>query len=119
VGVGRMNGGGGLGPVGASRRRLEPEQSEVYERFFGCPVRFHAEENAFVLSAPDADRPLPSANRQLAAVFDRMLAEQLGRLDTSDVVSRCRAEVLQHLESGEMTEEDMAKRLHMSRRPLQ
>jgi len=115
----RMNAGAALRPVAASLRRIKPEQSEVYEGFFGCPVRFRAEENAFVLSAQDVDRPLPSANRQLAAVFDRMLTEQLGRLDTSDVVSRCRAEVLQHLESGEMTEEDMAKRMHMSRRTLQ
>jgi AraC-like DNA-binding protein len=115
----RMNAGAALRPIAASLRRLKPEESEVYERFFGCPVRFHAEENAIVLSVQDTDRPLPSANKQLAAVFDRMLAEQLGRLDTSDVVSRCRAEVLQHLESGEMTEEDMAKRLHMSRRTLQ
>src|SRR5262245_6169083 len=60
----RMNAGAALRPVAASLRRLEPEESEVYERFFGCPVRFHAEENAFVLSAPDADRPLPSANRR-------------------------------------------------------
>jgi len=52
-------------------------------------------------------------------VFDRMLAEELSRLDKSDVVSRCRAEVLQHIESGEMTEQDMAKQLHMSRRTLQ
>jgi len=115
----RMNAGAALRPVAASLRRPEPEQSEVYERFFGCPVRFRAGEDAFVLSAKDADRPLPSANRQLAAVFDRMLTEELGRLDSSDVVSRCRAEVLRNLESGEMTEEDMAKRLHMSRRTLQ
>ena len=115
----RMNAGAAWRPVAASLRRLEPEESDVYERFFGCQVRFGAEENAFVVSAQDADRPLPSANKRLAAVFDRMLAEELGRLDTSDVVSRCRAEVLQHLESGEMTEEDMAKRLHMSRRTLQ
>src|SRR5262245_31784795 len=115
----RMNAGAALRPVAVSLRRLEPEESAVYERFFGCQVRFRAEENALVLSAQDADRPLPSANRQLAAVFDKMLAEELGRLDRADVVSRCRAEVLQHLESGEMTEEDMAKRLHMSRRTLQ
>jgi len=115
----RMNAGAALRPVAASLCRPRPEQSEVYERFFGCAVRFRAEEDAFVLSARDADRPLPSANRQLAAVFDRMLTEELGRLDRSDVVSRCRAEVLQHLESGEMTEHDMAKRLHMSRRTLQ
>src|SRR5262245_12769907 len=95
----RMNAGAALRPVAASLRRLEPEEGQAYQRFFGCPVRFGAEENAFVLSAQDADRPLPSANRQLAVVFDRMLTEELARLDKSDVISRCRAEVLQHLES--------------------
>ena len=87
--------------------------------FFGCPVQFGAEENAFVLSAKDADRPLPSANRQLAATFDKMLTEELARLDKSDVVSRCRAAVLEHLSSGEGTAEDTAKQLHMSPRTLQ
>jgi AraC-like DNA-binding protein len=115
----RMNAGAALRPVAASLRRPKPQQSEIYERFFGCAVRFRSEENAFLLSARDADRLLPSANKQLAAMFDKLLTEALGRLDRSDVVSRCRAEVLQHLESGEMAEEDMAKRLHMSRRTLQ
>jgi AraC-like DNA-binding protein len=72
-----------------------------------------------VLSARDADRPLPSANRQLAAVFDRMLTEELARLDKSDVVARARAAVLEHLSSGEGTEEETAKQLHMSPRTLQ
>ena len=69
-------------------RRKKPDATDAYERFFGCKVRFDAEENAFVLSPKDADRPLPSANRQLAAVFDKMLAEELARIDKSDVVSR-------------------------------
>src|SRR4029077_2642033 len=81
--------------------------------------RFSAEESAFVLSAKDADRLLPSANRQLAATFDRMLAEELARLDKADVVSRCRAAVLGHLSSGEGTEEETARDLHMSPRTLQ
>jgi AraC-like DNA-binding protein len=115
----RMNAGAALRPVAATLRRRKPEQSEAYERFFGCPVGFGADEDAFVLSPQDADRPLPSSNGQLAAVFDRMLTEELARLDKSDVVTRCRAEVLRHLESGEMTEDEMAKRLHMSRRTLQ
>jgi AraC-like DNA-binding protein len=115
----RMNAGAALRPVKAMLCRPKPEKAEVYERFFGCEVRFRAKEDAFVLSTRDADRPLPSANRQLAAVFDKLLTEELARLDRSDVVSRCRAEVLEHLESGEMTEQDMAKRLHMSRRTLQ
>ena len=115
----RMNGGAALRPVAASLRRRAPDPAEAYERFFGCTVRFGAEENAFVLSAKDADRPLPSANRQLAAVFDKMLTEELARIDKSDVVSRARAAVLEHLSSGEGTAEDTAKQLHMSPRTLQ
>jgi AraC-like DNA-binding protein len=115
----RMNAGAGLRPVAATLRRRKPDSADSYERFFGCPVRFGAEENTFALSAKDADHPLPSANRQLAAVFDKMLTEELARLDKSDVVSRCRAAVLEHLASGEGTAEETAKQLHMSPRTLQ
>jgi hypothetical protein len=96
----RMNAGAALRPMAASLRRGRPENVDAYERFFGCPVRFSAEENAFVLSAKDADRSLPSSNKQLAAVFDRMLTEELARLDKSDVIARCRAAVLEDLPSG-------------------
>jgi AraC-like DNA-binding protein len=115
----RMNAGAALRPVLASLRRGRPENVDAYARFFGCPVRFGAEENVFVLSAKDADRPLPSSNKQLAAVFDRMLAEELARLDKSDVIARCRAAVLEDLPSGEASAEDTAKQLHMSPRTLQ
>ena len=114
----RMNAGAALRPVAATLRRRKPDPADAYERFFGCPVQFGVEENTFVLSTQDADRPLPSANRQLAAVFDKMLTEELARLDKSDVVSRCRAAVLRHLSSGEGTAENTAKQLHMSPRTL-
>jgi AraC-like DNA-binding protein len=115
----RMNAGAALRPVAVTLRRRKPDPADAYQRFFGCPVQFGAAESAFVLSARDADRPLSSANRQLAATFDRMLTEELARLDKSDVVSRCRAAVLEHLSSGEATAEETAKQLHMSPRTLQ
>jgi AraC-like DNA-binding protein len=55
----------------------------------------------------------------LATVFDTMLGAELALLDKSDVVARCRAAVLEHLTSGEVSEEDTAKLLHMSPRTLQ
>jgi AraC-like DNA-binding protein len=115
----RMNAGSALRPVAVSLRRRKPAAPDAYERFFGCPVEFGAEDNTFLLSSADADRPLPSANRQLAAAFDKMLTEELARIDKSDVVSRARAAVLEQLASGEGTEEDTAKQLHMSPRTLQ
>lgn len=69
----RMNAGAALRPVAVSLRRREPPQADAYKSFYGCPVRFGAEDDAFVLATRDMDRLLPSSNQQLAAVFDRML----------------------------------------------
>ena len=115
----RMNAGAALRPIAVTLRRKKPESTDPYIRFFGCPVQFGATENAFLLSMEDADSLLPSSNKQLASVFDKMLGEELAQLDKSDVVARCRAAVLEYLTSGEVSEEDTAKQLHMSPRTLQ
>ena len=115
----RLTAGAALRPVAVSLRRRRPVSPLAYERFFGCPVEFGAKENAFVLSATDADKPLDSSNRQLASVFDKMLAEQLARLDRTDVVARCKAAILERLTTGEISEAEAAAQLHMSSRTLQ
>ncbi len=115
----RLTAGAALRPMAVSLRRRRPDSTLAYERFFGCSVEFDARENALVLSASDVDRPLDSSNRQLASVLDGMLTEQLARLDRSDVVARCKAAILEHLTSGEVTEDEAASLLHMSPRTLQ
>jgi AraC-like DNA-binding protein len=115
----RMNAGAALRPIAASLRRKTPASTDPYTRFFGCPVQFGAAENVFLLSKEDTDSLLPSSNKQLASVFDKMLSEALAQSDRSDVVARCRAAVLEYLTSGEASEEDTAKQLHMSPRTLQ
>ena len=115
----RLNAGAALRPVAVSLRRLQPVSALAYEHFFGCPIEFKSRENAFVLSATDADRPLQTSNQLLASVFDKMLAEQLARLDRSDVVTRCKAAILERLAVGETSEEVAAAQLQMSPRTLQ
>ncbi len=115
----RMNAGAALRPIRVSLCRSRPDADDAYVRFFGCPVHFGAAENSFLLSNADADRPLPSSNKQLAALFDRMLAEEVGRLDKTDIIARCKAAILENLSSGEISEEHTAKQLHMSPRTLQ
>ncbi|HWH47948.1 MAG TPA: AraC family transcriptional regulator [Burkholderiales bacterium] len=115
----RMNAGSSLRPVAVRLRRMQPKESEGYRRHFGCVVHFAAGEDSFTLSRRDADRPLPTSNRQLAATLDRILTEQLAHVDKNDVVARCQAHLLEQLCSGEVSEDLMAKQLHMSRRTLQ
>jgi AraC-like DNA-binding protein len=99
--------------------RDRPPHAEAYPAFYGCPVRFATGRRALVLRRADAERALPTSNRQLAQVHDRVITEELARLDRSDVLARCKAALLEGLPSGELSEEGMAKRLHMSRRTLQ
>ena len=86
---------------------------------YGCPVQFATGEDSFTLTRGDADKQLPSSNRQIATTLDAILAQQLAQLDKSNVVARCRASLLEQLSSGELSEEEMAQQLHMSRRTLQ
>jgi AraC-like DNA-binding protein len=114
----RLTAGASLRPKAVSLRRRSVS-APSYERFFGCRVAFGAKENTIVLSIADADRQLDSSNRQLASVFDTMLAGQLARLDRTDVVAGCKAAILEHLVGGELSEEAAAVQLHMSPRTLQ
>ncbi|MDH4149896.1 MAG: AraC family transcriptional regulator [Betaproteobacteria bacterium] len=115
----RTNAGDTLRPVQVTLRRARPADAGPWESFYGCKVQFGAKDSSFTLAKSDADRPLPTANRPLAGVFDSLLTEQLAKLSKSDVVSRCKAEFLQQLASGESNADDIAQRLHMSPRSLQ
>jgi AraC-like DNA-binding protein len=115
----RMNYGNGLRPVAVRLKRAKPDGWQVYESHYGCSVRFDATEDSFTLTRDDADKVLPSSNRQIATTLDSILAQQLAQLDKTNVVARCRASLLEQLPSGELSEEEMAQQLNMSRRTLQ
>lgn len=115
----RVNSGERILPLQVSLRRSRPQNPAPWIDFFGCAVAFDAVENSLTFATADVDRVLPTANRPLAGVFDSMLTEQLARLSRDDVVSRCKAEFLEQLSSGEPSADDIAQRLHMSSRTLQ
>jgi AraC-like DNA-binding protein len=115
----RMNYGDGLCPLELKMKYVWPGEREAYEAHFGCPVEGNAAEDSITFAAADLDHRLPTANRQIAATLDRVLAEQLAQLDKTNVVARAKAALLEQLSDGELSEQDMAQALHMSRRTLQ
>ncbi len=118
VGMCRMNAGRDFVPARVRLIRPEPREQSRYEAFFGCPLVFGAPERAIVIPRAVVDAPLATSNRQLIGVLEKMLAEDLARLDRSDVVARCKAMLLQRLASGEVTATQVARDLAMSRRTL-
>ena len=115
----RMNYGASLRPVEVRLARARPGDTEPYRHFYGCPIHFEANEDSFLLAARVAAEPLPTANRQLAGTLDSILTSQLAALDRDNIPARCKSSLLEEITSGEVSEEDMARRLHMSRRTLQ
>lgn len=114
-----LNRGEGLRPLELCMRYVWPGEQQAYERRFGCQVVCSASEDSLTFSASDLDQPLPTGNRQIAATLDQVLTEQLAHLDKHNVVARCKASLLEQLSEGDLSEQDMAEQLHMSRRTLQ
>lgn len=108
-----------LNPVRVFLRRPLPTDASRYQDFFACDVHFGADEDALLLSTADAEALLPTGNRELAATFDTILAEQLAMRSKQDLVSRCQVFLLRQLTSGEPSVGDLVKSLGMSRRTLQ
>jgi AraC-like DNA-binding protein len=106
-------------PQRVAFRRRAPPDAKPYQLLFGCPVSFGADANRLLIGRTEADHPLPTGNRGLAADLDRILTEQLARLDKGNIVARFRAALLERMTSGEISEEEIARDLHMSRRSLQ
>jgi len=115
----RTNFGDAFTPRRVTLRRPAPVDQAPYQTLFKCPIVFGADANRLVIDRADADRALPTGNRDLAAAHDRMLIEHLARLDKGNVVARCRASLLERMTLGELSGEDLARDLHMSRRSLQ
>jgi AraC-like DNA-binding protein len=115
----RTNFGHTFTPRRVAFRHEAPADATPYEALFRCPVAFGADANCVLIDRADAERALPTGNRDVAAAHDRVLVEQLSRLDKLDVVTRFRASLLERMTLGEFSEEDLASDLHMSRRSLQ
>jgi len=119
LGLCRAAYGNALTPVEVSFHHPEPSCRGDYYGLFRCPVRFDAPESLLVLDRAQVETPLPAANRELALVNDQILAAYVAELDKSDLVSRVKVSVLDHLPSGAPSAEVVAKDLFMSARTLQ
>jgi len=111
--------GSDVNPVSAAFPCPEPADTAPYYGLFRCPLQFGAVRAGLCFSPEDANRPITTANRELAQSADHVLQRALGRLGTDDVVGMARREIIESLSSGAPREEDVASVLRMSARTLQ
>lgn len=95
-------------------------QHDVFERFFGCSVRFGEKQNAYHFRKEDLDLPLMTADNELFKVLQEyceVVLRDKSRNSPPIVVDVERA-IADRLASGEASQEEIARVLGMSPRTL-
>ena len=114
----RMVAGESFTPRYVHFRQETPANAALYYAFFRCEQHFDQAHTRLVLSARQADAPLPGFNAQIVQQFDHMAVDYLAKLDRKDLMGRVHAVVLEQLPSGDVTLESVAEQLAMSSRTL-
>jgi len=106
-------------PIAVSLRHTRPDCSEKYAEFFQAPITFGAKDSGFVLSLEQADRFLPSGNKNLAAFNDQMMSRYLEELKDEELSHRVQKIIVELLPCGNASIEAVAEKLSLSTRSLQ
>lgn len=108
-----------LCPLRVELRRSRPAGSDCHARIFRAPVRFDAADDLVAFSRADCERPLDSANAELARRSDEIIAQYLQQLEGGTLTLQVRDRLVRMLPEGEPSAEQLACSLHLSLRSLQ
>ncbi len=99
--------------------RRPAEHREMYEKFFGCPVKFRASQNLIVFRKQDVDAPLFTHNAELLAVVAPQLEAELSQQLAEKSISEQAKGVLKRLLAGRRPGlQHVAAELRLSTRTL-
>lgn len=84
-----------------------------------APLRFGCQHAGMLIDRQDMERPLPTANPELSRNSEEIAMKYLSRLDQQRLTQQVRRHIVEALPSGQIREEDIATKLHLSTRTLQ
>jgi len=115
----RFNFGEELIPTEVKLAHPEPACSKKISDYFRTEVQFDAEQTSLAIARADADRVLPSGNKQIALMHDEMLMRYLVEIKKGDIVQQVQSIILDNLPDGQVTDRLVASELNLSERSMQ
>ena len=109
---------GGWHPTMVSFTFAKPENTLVYQRFFGVPVQFGADDNVVIFHVEDLRIPLPRHDQYLLEVLGRY-AETLKISRQRSLKDEVRDLLRKNLQSGKADIEQVVRFFPFERRTLQ
>ncbi len=107
-----------------TKKRLElstppPENPEIYERFFDCPIDFNQKNNRFLFDRKALNLPLPQANKLNLKIFTAQCDEELkARKKTYCFSEEIRQEIESLSKRHIPTQEEIADKLNITTRTI-
>jgi AraC-like DNA-binding protein len=111
--------GGSAKPTKVEFERAEPTNRKRFETAFPCDIYFGTGRNQIYFTNADLDRPLATANRDIALKNDEVVQSYLSRLLKQSMAKQVTEKIIISLSMGEPNQEIIANSLHMSSRNLQ
>ena len=99
-------------------KHAEPRDIKPYFEYFGCQLNFNQAENQLLIPLSLVDEILAGANPELALLNDQVVTRRLALIDRNDIVARVRAELMDQLPDGNISDDSVAMALHMSVRTM-
>lgn len=96
-----------------------PSDPQIHEAVFGCPVRFGQGANRALLRGAELMLPLSARDPTIAALHERLVEEELERLEGARTGPRVRHLLASRLTGAEPRREQIAAALKISDRTLQ
>lgn len=104
-------------PVTVSLRHSRPQDPGEYQEFFACPIHFSSSENSVVFRAEDMDRPILSADEELASLLDTVAISNMAEVNER-FTKRVRHCLEVQLAEGEISRSRTAQLMNMTERTL-
>lgn len=108
-----------VSPLRIALQRPAPREPQRFAAVLRAPIAFDADSNRLVFDRATMERPLEDANPELALQHEAIAQRYLARFDTSNIVTRVEATLVDQLPHGEPSQKSVAEALHLSARSLQ
>ena len=107
----RFNFGDELVPSRVTLAHEAPSCVDEVSAYFRQQVEFGAMQTSITIARADADRPLPSANNQIALMHDELLMKYLVEIKKGNIVDQVKSIILENLPDGQVSDKMVASGL--------
>jgi len=103
-----------INPVLVMLPRAQPANTKDFNEFFHSPIEYEAKECSILFNEDEIEKPLPTANTELALMTDKVIEDYIADLDNNVLSMQVKSKLLQRLPTGVATEQNIANALKVS-----